>query len=83
MNKYQVARCFMAHSVVRLALASTSNTKTSKHRMSVFHGISPWERLKAVEKRTWKRGQSKTKMEDPMRYVNGRSWVRGRWWRDV
>jgi len=29
--------------------------KTYKHRMSVFHGISPGERLEATEEKTEKR----------------------------
>jgi len=41
----------------KIALASTSNVTTSKHWMSTFHGISPWDRLKAVEEKTWRRGE--------------------------
>jgi len=53
--------------------------ETSKHRMSSFHGISPWEKLKAVEEKTWRRGEF---WDENGRLHETQSWIRG-WWRRV
>jgi len=44
--------------------------------MSIYHGISPWDRLKAVV-RLAEQVSFETRMEDPVRRVNNQSWIRG------